>query len=399
MDILKRLALKEEWDRFLEYKQEKGHLTRADEEELRLFIENREYLPIAEKLSEGGFFSMPEAVRINKRFSDKKRTVFIFPREENYIQKMLAFLLLDYDGLFCENLYSFRKNTGVKKAVNTLTADKSIKDKYSYKLDISDYFGSVKPELILPVLKEALSDQPRLFSVLKEMLENPYALCDEEAEKIKKGILAGSPVSGFMANLFITELDRYFYQNGIPYARYSDDIIFFSDTKEELNKLIKYTDDFLSAHSLSQNEKKICITAPGEKWSFLGFSFENGTIDISDVAKMKLKGKLKRKANALVRWKRRKNAEPERAVRAFIKYFNKKLFMNPVRNELTWARWYFPIINTDSSLREIDSYMQQCIRYIATEKRTKKQYDFKYTDMKKLGYVTLVNKYYEGRRT
>ena len=35
------------------------------------------------------------------------------------------------------------------------------------------------------------------------------------------------------ADLCLGDLDRGFYEAGIPYARYSDDIIFFSRTPEE----------------------------------------------------------------------------------------------------------------------------------------------------------------------
>ena len=395
MDILEKLLCEDEWRRFLDYKIEKGHLTRADENELANFIEAKEYLPVAERIQSGGFFSLPEAVKINKSFSDKKRTVFIFPKEENYVQKFLAFELLEYDGIFCDNLYSFRRNMGVKKAITDILGVRNLDSKYSFKLDISDYFNCVDSELFLPILKDALKDEPRLYALFEEMITNPSALIMGETAQLQKGILAGSPVSGFFANLFISQLDRHFEKLGVPYARYSDDIIFFADSEEELGEHIDYTLAFLDSHGLSVNPKKVFSSKPGEKWTFLGFSFEDGVIDISETSKLKLKKKMRRKANALVRWKNRKSAEPERAVRAFIRYFNRKLYCNPVQNELTWARWYFPIINTEKSLREIDAYMQQCIRYIATEKRTKAQYNFSYENMKQLGYVTLVNKFYD----
>ncbi len=397
MDILEKLLYDEEWQSFLSYKKQKGHLSSSEEKALNEFINKKAYLTVANRLNCGGSFSVPEAVKINKSFSDKKRTVFVFPPEENTVQKMLAYQLLGYDSVFCDNLFSFRRELGVKKALFSIIGVPDIRLKYSYKLDISDYFNSVDAKLLLPQLKAVLSDEPRLYSLIENMLLNPYALVDGKKQEIKKGILAGSPVSGFLANLFLTELDRHFYKLGVPYARYSDDIILFADTPEELTAHTDYINQFLAEHSLSVNTEKVFTSAPCEKWTFLGFCYRDGIIDISEASKNKLKKKMRRKANALVRWKRKKNAEPERAVRAFIRHFNRKLFCNPIKNELTWARWYFPIINTDESLKELDAYMQQCMRYIATEKRSKAQFNFKYEQMKSLGYTTLVNSFYKSK--
>ncbi len=395
MDLLERLLVHEEWLAFFEYKKNGGHLSKRDEEDLASFICNNEYLKIAEALNNGGLFSVPEAVSVNKSFSYKKRTVFTFSKEENYVQKILAYFLLDYDEIFFDNLYSFRKDMGVKKAVKRLVYHSGINDMYSYKLDISDYFNSVNPELLLPKLKEILDS--RTYSLICGMLMNKFAYLNGELTEMKKGILAGSPLSSFFANVFLSEIDGYFYTNNILYARYSDDIIFFADSVDELNRNKEYLLNKLSEYGLSVNENKVFLSEPNEEWTFLGFKYNNGVIDISDISKQKLKKKMRRKARALYRWKIRKNAESDRAVKAFIKHFNRKLYDNPVNNEITWCRWYFPIINTSESLKELDNYAQQCVRYIATGKQTKAKYNFTYEQMRELGYKTLVNSYYSFR--
>ena len=398
MDIIDKLSDKNEWLAFLDYKKSGGHLTKADERDLTEYIEDEKYLDSAVYIQNGGAFSVPEAVLVNKSFSDKKRTVYKFSDSENYIQKMLAYQLLRFDGCFSSNLYSFRKNMGVKKAVKSLVYHNNINNMYSYKLDISDYFNSVNPELLLPELSDVLKGEERLYKLIEDMLLNPYAVIDGEKVEIKKGILAGSPLSGFLADLYIRSLDEYFEKRGILYARYSDDIIVFSETEKELVECAEYIRNYLSDKGLEINESKVFQTFPKEEWSFLGFSYSDGTIDVSDVSTRKLKKKMRRKARALLRWKNNKNAAHERAVKAYISYFNKKLYSNPVVNEITWTRWYFPLINTDKSLKEIDSYMQQCIRYIATGSQSKKKYSFTYEQMKKLGYIPLVSRYYAFKK-
>lgn len=396
MTILESLLSRDAWLRFYDYKVSGGHMTKREENELKEYITNGDYLPAAQRIYSGVFFSIPQAVQINKSFSDKKRTVFMFSEDENILQKFLAYQLQQYDALFSPNLYSFRINKGVKCAERDVFYQPDISRCYSFKLDISDYFNSVDTALLLPRLKEIF--EPDFYRLIAEMLTNPYAYIDGEQKEIKKGILAGSPLSGFLANLYLSDLDKYFYDNGILYARYSDDIIVFAESEEDIKAYEQYIYRFLDELKLRVNYKKVAYTLPGEQWSFLGFSYENGVIDIAEASKQKLKKKLRRKARALYRWKIKKGAEDMRAVKAFIRYFNQKLYENPVNNEITWCRWYFPVINTDTSLKELDAYMQQCIRYIATGKQNKGMYRFSYENMTNAGYRTLVNSYYRFRQ-
>ena len=199
----------------------------------------------------------------------------------------------------------------------------------------------------------------------------------------------GAPFSSFLANLYLVDMDRFFDDNKIIYIRYSDDIIVFADTFEKLCEYKDYIQSSLKEYGLSVNTQKEKITAPHEEWEFLGFSFKDGTVDVSKTAVNKMKGKMKRKARALLRWKKRNGVENERAVRAYIRTFNKKLFDNPVNSEITWTRWYFPIINTDKSLRILDTYMQDSIRFIANGNYSKSRFNLRYSDMKALGYISL----------
>ena len=207
--------------------------------------------------------------------------------------------------------------------------------------------------------------------------------------------MAGTPISTFLANLYLIQMDHYFSEAGVLYARYSDDIIIFAETQEAREVHAQKILAFLSEAGLTVNPDKEARTAPGEMWVFLGICYRDGIVDVAPVSVEKLKAKMRRKTRALVRWQVRKGVTGIQSAKAFIRIFNRKLFENPAEHELTWARWYFPLINTTQSLKVIDAYSQSCIRYLATGKRTKAAYNFRYEDMKALGYRSLVNHYYK----
>lgn len=399
MDILTELESRDSWLSFLQYRKDSCRLTEEEEKELQDFIDKEAYRPIVARIRNGEPFPHPKKAAISKKSTSKKRIVYIYPKQENLVLKLMTHLLLRrYDYLFCPNLYSFRAGHGVKEAICYLTSRPNIGAMWSYKADISNYFNSIPVEGLLPHLKKVLIQEPILYSFLSGLLLDPLVLDDGILHPEEKGIMAGSPISTFLANLYLAELDAEFLHRGWLYARYSDDIIIFAPSCEELEERMTLIHQTLADKGLVINPDKESRTAPGEKWVFLGVSYEKGVVDVAPVSVDKIKAKMRRKMRALQRWANRKNVSGVNAAKAFIRVFNAKLFENPVSNDLTWARWFFPLITTDASLHVIDQYAQQCIRTLATGKHTKAAYNFRYEQMKELGYVSLVNRFYRHLR-
>ena len=192
-------------------------------------------------------------------------------------------------------------------------------------------------------------------------------------------------------------MDRYFEEIGASYFRYSDDILIFAKTREELDARISDFYRHIEEKGLSDNPKKVSVSSPGDAWEFLGFSYKDGQVDISEVTKNKLKGKIRRKAKALLRWKTKTGAEYERAARALIRTFNKKLYNEENDDLFTWCRWFFPVITTDKSLRELDRYLLEYVRYLYSGRHYKGNFRITYDDIKKMGFRSLVHEYYISR--
>ena len=397
MSLLNELSKKEVWERFYEYKTSLA-CPKDITGRLRDFIDGEEYLPVCECIDRNERFALPARSVISKQSSQKKRTVYTYPYAENTVLKLLTYLMLrKYDGIYSENLFSFRPGKTAQDAVRMLLRDPLIFKKYSYKVDVSDYFNSIPIDRLLPDLKEVLKDDMRLFEFLKGLLEEKYVTqrgCKEKILFENKGIMAGTPIASFYADLYLKELDRSFYDRHITYARYSDDIIVFANTKQEISEYADEIKNFLYNKELMVNPSKESFCEPSQPFVFLGFSLREGIIDIAPASVTKLKQKMRRKTRALMRWRKRNALEGEKAAKAFIRVFNRKLFESSKDSDLSWAYWYFSMINTTESLHEIDLYAQDCIRYLISGTHTKSRYNILYDDMKKMGYRTLVNAYY-----
>ena len=395
MSLLNQLSMPQVWERFFQYKMsQEGH--QFHEKRLRNFINEQRYLPVVQAITEGKPFPLPRRAVISKMSTEKKRVVYIYPEPENTVLKLLTWLLLRrYDGLFSESLFSFRPRRTAKDAVRRFLRMPGLASMWAYKADIHDYFNSIPVDKILPVLSDALTDDPELCRFLVSLLKEPYVLENGSPIIEQKGIMAGTPLASFYANLYLKDVDELFCSCSIPYARYSDDIILFAPTQTETEEYASRFRQLLSEKGLTMNPSKECFFTPEEGWVFLGFHCRGKTVDIAPVTIKKIKGKMRRKARALRRWADRKGKPGEAAAIAFIRSFNRKLLEGSgEENELTWSLWFFPVISTVHSLHVIDQYCQDCIRFLISGKHTKARYNVSYEKMKQLGYRCLVHEYY-----
>ena len=397
--LLEQLSRHECWEAFYEYKTSLA-FPKAFAAELKDFIDRRAYLPVTEAICRGEPFPLPRKSVISKVSTGRKRVVYTYPRAENTVLKLLTWLMLRrYDGCFDPALWSFRPGRSAKDAVRRLLAWPGTRGSWVYKADVADYFNSVPVERLLPALAKITAEDPALFAFLRRLLEEPRVLENGREVTEAKGIMAGTPLSAFYANLYLADLDRAFAGRGIPYARYSDDVILFAPDPAAAKANAAFLQGFLAGKGLTLNPDKAALSSPEEGWVFLGFRVQGGRVDIAPATVEKLKGKMRRKARALLSWRQRNGVSGEKAAAAFIRVFNRKLLENAGDSELTWSRWFFPVINTSESLREIDRYAQDCIRYIISGKRTKGRFNVRYEDLKALGYRSLVNAYYDFRGT
>lgn len=400
MTLLDYLADMDVWVGFYEQKADMGFMREEDSQKLFHYIRQKRYLPIVERIQNGQGLSIPVKKYISKEGVSKKRVVYMLPEDEANVMKLLTWLLIrKYDNVLSRNLYSFRPGVSVKSAMKQIVLHHGIQQYYSYKLDIRNYFNSINIPILLASLSEIFADDPKLYDFFANMLSDLRVVEDGKVICEDKGVMAGMPAAVFFANLYLTALDNVFdAMSDVLYCRYSDDIIVFAPDQEKLNKAKAVLHEYLRKFRLDINHDKEVETLPGERWTFLGFSYLNGEIDVSAVSVRKMKAKMRRKARALVRWKKIKRKDGWMAARAFIKHFNKKLYTSTDTHEINWSRWYFPLLTTNRSLKEIDVYMQDCIRYIVTERRTKSRYNFRYEQMKELGLMSLVNNWYSFRK-
>lgn len=343
--------------------------------------------------------ALPERVRISKLGTDKKRVIYVYPIEDRLMLKAVHYCLARTDVGLSPNCMAFRPGFSIHGAFRSIV-QRHRSDHTCIRIDIKNYFNSIPVDRMACILEESIPYEPGLIASVnrmlcgKEVIENGRRIRDDG-----KGVMAGMPLSPFLANLYLTPFDRKAQTWAPVYARYSDDMIFFCAPEEAKSLWLKIEEE-LFACGLEMNEEKSAIIPPGRAWEFLGLSCGNGRVGLSSGSIRKMKGKISRAARKLYRWKIRKDASTERAARAMIRKFQFKFYgTGSEDDERTWSRWYFPLITDAADLREIDAYMQEMIRYLESGRHTKKNYrTLPYRKMKEWGYIPLTAAYYRNEK-
>ena len=239
MELWEKMSLPEVWQDFLQYKIEKHHLSKREQKEIEEYIGEQVYLTVLGQMDSSEYeLPIPVKKEVNKSGVAKKRVVYSFPFAFNMLLKMQAFLLYRYDGMFADNCYAFRRSYGVKDAVKRIRMIRDVGAKYCLKVDISNYFNSIDVEMLIDKLVFLKEQDGKIYDFQRALLESEKVLCNENGAEYlireNKGAMAGTPISPFWANVYLMDVDRYFQEQGILYFRYSDDILIFADSQEEL---------------------------------------------------------------------------------------------------------------------------------------------------------------------
>ena len=392
------LNTEEYWNKSLDKLLNKDNISKEEKMQLiRLQSFDRE-TAINDLLNGIYLWSIPRKVLIKKHGTNKFRTVYIYEPQDRLILGVLYHAFSDYykDDI-CELCYSYKEGSNTSKAIKFLR-ENNVNDMYGVKIDIHAYFNSVSEEYLHKMIDELFPESCGLKTSIEALMYDNHCTFHGELINEYKALIAGTSLASFFANYCLREMDFEFYNSKKVYARYSDDIIVFNQSQLENDKSLKIIRQYLSERTLQINPDKYEYFNPGDEITFLGLKLKpNGVVDIADHSKQKIKKYIHNLCK-----KARKQLEMNyedfyyRGNKVCNK-INQKNFKCYIQNENTfgWCHYAFRYITTDESLKEIDLYTKERLRYLKTGKNNKANFrNCTDEDFKKIGWVSLVQLYH-----
>ena len=140
-------------------------------------------------------------------------------------------------------------------------------DGYVLQIDIKKYFPSIDHEILKGMLHERIHEPPEIINLIDYIVD-----CSSSTGK---GLNLGSEAPQIFAVYYLNPIDTYAKTvRGIKYyGRYMDDIIVFSNSKDELQDLLNGIVEQLAKLKLSINEKKTHITKLSNGFTFLQIKY------------------------------------------------------------------------------------------------------------------------------
>ncbi len=385
------------WQAFLEEKEADIYMPSSELRRIRRIVEGKTYLRFSDWILSREYLHTPISKReLAVSGKDKRRVVYCYDKKRldyQFFFKFVNMLLREFDSVFSENLYSFRSGHKIGGAVRALAKDKRHYGQYKAKLDIHDYFRSIEVDRLMPVVRKVIPDEDFL-RFLEDYLSIDSFQVGNKTIVDHAGVFPGNPISGFLSNLYLSDLDADFQDSDVTYFRYADDILICADNEEELLQAVEKAEARMREYGLEINPKKKEFFPPNAPYHFLGLSFTEKGVTISRETVTKIKGKIRRSARKIRRWVERKKINPIYGVRILVRKYNAKFF-GIIPGEQSWIHWYLPYIQSDEVLREVDRYFYQEARYVMTGDHSKKGYKvLPYERLARLGHRSLVREYH-----
>lgn len=261
---------------------------------------------------------------------------------------------------------SYRSGIGCGKVVRQVSRDiqailPELRPRQSLgrKIDLTKYFDSV-----------AVSDLDRIFDQIEARL-GPSRVLDMTVEYYHDDVLLdldrkpihkytslrqGCAVAAFLADAALIDIDRAMTDMGVPYYRYSDDILLLGPGSDRAFQVLS---GMLDGMSLSLNPKKIETLYPDQWFTFLGFALKGGQITLS---KKRLRNLQRAIEDRTIRHGSAANGSGAAMARV------SRYLYDGTLTGYGYAEGILPVVNSRADLLQLDLFILDCLRACDTGK-------------------------------
>ena len=186
-------------------------------------------------------------------------------------QAVLRVVMPQYETEFSEDSHGFRPNRNTHQAVSKALGYINSGFQNIVEIDLKAFFDEVGHVLLLQLIHRKVKCRSTM-RLLKRWLRAPIEI-EGKLVKRRKGVPQGSPISPFLSNVMLNELDKEMERLGLKFVRYADDFSIYCRTKSDAMRANKMVVKFLSDKlKLPINTDKSGIRRPVHL-QVLGFGF------------------------------------------------------------------------------------------------------------------------------
>lgn len=340
------------------------------------------------------------------KLGSKIRDIYIPSWRDRIVDGMLNVELNRHTDIYqSRHSYAYRlKNAGVD-ICQTRIASKLFQYEqplYVVKRDISNYYPSITKDLMLEKASLFVQEGDYLWDLVKSRIN--FSAMQNGKQCVDSGIPFGSPLSCFLANLYLIHLDSIMESHtDVQYFRYADDILFFGPNKEDVVAARADMDAELNKLNLKckpSHSKDVCFFGDGDTefpkavaLKHLGLYFKDSRlIGIAREKQRKILNIFKRVIDRRIGGINRLKT-PEARARMIIGLINKAITEN-IRPTAV-IDYYLKHMTDENQLRTIDRLIAELVLSVATNRGYKKS-NFKiisFGKLREMGLPSLLHRH------
>ena len=254
---------------------------------------------------------------------------------------------------------SYQHGIGCGKIVQAVSREMSRIDrnKVGFKADLSKYFDSVPLKYIDEIFDrmEQKVGKSKIIDVVRKYYHTDLCF-DVDGNIIEhyQSLKQGCAVASFLADAVLYDIDKTMNMFDVYYVRYSDDILVIGNDWLAAYGMLK---TMLSDMEMKLNPNKVEFIFK-DKWvKFLGFNIKGNQITLS-------KNRVKSFQKEIeARTINERNITPTQALNKVNVYLYKG------DGQYSWATSVLPIINIQKDIDELNNFVMDCLRAVATGKK------------------------------
>jgi RNA-directed DNA polymerase len=274
-------------------------------------------------------------------------------------QAVMQVLQRRWDPTFSEHSHGFRPKRSAHQAITKAQQYIAAGNRWVVDLDLEKFFDRVNHDRLMAAIARRVTDKRvlRLIGAFLKVgvMENGLVSPAEE------GTPQGGPLSPFLSNIVLDELDRELERREHRFVRYADDCNIYVRSEQAGRRVMSSVTHFLKRRlKLKVNETKSAVARPTER-KFLGFSFSSNKEPKRRIA-----------PKALLRCKERIRELTRRTRGISLEQMTKELAAY-----LRGWKSYFGFCQTPSLLQALDEWIRRRLRSMIWKqwKRGKQRYE------------------------
>jgi RNA-directed DNA polymerase len=186
-------------------------------------------------------------------------------------QAILRVVQRYWDHTFSEASYGFRPNRSAHQAVQQAQKYVCSGQQWVVDIDLEKFFDRVNHDVLMALAAKRIKDK-RLLKLIRAFL-NAGVMEEGVVIEEEEGTPQGGPLSPWLSNVMLDELDKELEKRQLRFVRYADDCNIYVASERAGKRVMEGITKFLSKKlRLKVNDEKSAVAHPWER-QFLGFTF------------------------------------------------------------------------------------------------------------------------------